>query len=326
MSPKLMRLRNRRFLFAFVAVFVAACGSKTGLLLPFDEDASPPLVDARADVHHFDVQPIEEDAAEEDALPPIDVRPPPPDAFTDCPDAGATLVYVITNSNNLYSFYPPTAAFSLIGTIACPSPSGSTPFSMAVDHKGIAYIVFQSGELFRVSTLTAACQPTKFVSGQGGFASTFGMAFSGDNTPNGESLYVAGDMSPPELGRIDVSTFTLTRVGAFNPPITMAELTGTRAGDLFGFWAPGGNGSTDSAIVQIDKSNASVTNSSALPGVTQGSGWAFAFWGGDFYTFGAPNGTTVVTRFRPSDGSIVQVATIADTVVGAGVSTCAPQQ
>jgi hypothetical protein len=33
-----------------------------------------------------------------------------------------------------------------------------------------------------------------------------------------------------------------------------------------------------------------------------------------------------VQRFRPSDGSVVQVATTPGlTVVGAGVSTCAPQ-
>jgi hypothetical protein len=333
MSTDLMRMRSRRFLFAFasVAVFglLAACGSKTGLILPFDEDASPTPIEAGADVvHHKDAPaPVEEDAAEEDALPPIDVTPPPPDAFTDCPDAGATLVYVITQSNDLFSFYPPTATFTKVGTIACPTPVPSQPFSMAVNHKGIAYIVFQSGDLFRVSTLTAACQATGFKKNQGGFATTFGMAFSGDNTPEGETLYVAGDGTPPALARIDVANgYGLTTVGDFNPAITAAELTGTRAGDLFGFWDPGNNFNPDSAIVQIDKTNAVVTNSTTLPGVEQGNGWAFAFWGGDFYTFTAPNGGTQVTRFRPSDGSVTLVATSNETVVGAGVSTCAPQE
>jgi len=255
------------------------------------------------------------------------VTPPPPDAFTDCPDGGSTLVYVITQSNNLYSFYPPTASFTRIGTIACPSTSASQPFSMAVDKNGIAYIVFQSGELFRVSTLTAACQATAFKINQDTFPSTFGMAFSGDTSPQGETLYVAGDQAPPALARIDVTNgYVLKRMGDFNPAINMAELTGTRSGDLFGFWSPGGNFAPDSAIVQIDKKTAAVTNSTPLPGVSQGNGWAFAFWGGDFYTFGAPNGGTEVTRFRPSDGSIVQVAKTSETVVGAGVSTCAPQQ
>ena len=80
--------------------------------------------------------------------------------------------------------------------------------------------------------------------------------------------------------------------------------------------------------MQIDKATAKVTNSSTLNGVDQGRGWAFAFWGGNFYTFTAPLqlGSTVVTRFDPNGGSIVQVAQTSDAIVGAGVSTCAPQQ
>jgi hypothetical protein len=66
-----------------------------------------------------------------------------------------------------------------------------------------------------------------------------------------------------------------------------------------------------------------------LPSVFEGTGWAFGFWGGDFYTFTAPDGTTsVITRYRPSDQSIVVVgmAPFGVQLVGAGVSTCAPQQ
>jgi len=63
-------------------------------------------------------------------------------------------------------------------------------------------------------------------------------------------------------------------------------------------------------------------------GPSGGGSWAFAFWGGDFYTFTAQdlNAGSVVTRFRPSDGSIVQVGHTAESIVGAGVSTCAPQR
>jgi hypothetical protein len=62
------------------------------------------------------------------------------------------------------------------------------------------------------------------------------------------------------------------------------------------------------------------------PGIDIAGGWAFAFWGGDFYTFTAPSGNTLVQRYRPSDGSVVTVSSLAGRqVVGAGVSTCAPQ-
>ena len=63
-----------------------------------------------------------------------------------------------------------------------------------------------------------------------------------------------------------------------------------------------------------------------LDTIDQGQGWAFAFWGGDFYMFHAPNGNSIVTRYRPSDDSLTQVATLPSIIVGAGVSTCAPQQ
>jgi len=69
----------------------------------------------------------------------------PHDAFNNCPDAGATFVYVVTEEFELMSFYPPTGAFTAIGTLDCPvatNGSGSpfTPFSMAVDKSGIAYV------------------------------------------------------------------------------------------------------------------------------------------------------------------------------------------
>ncbi|HEY3818061.1 MAG TPA: hypothetical protein VGL81_12870 [Polyangiaceae bacterium] len=326
---------RRRLLFAAVVALVAACGSRTGLLVPVDFDAG---ADAKGDgsiIHRIDAAMPEEDALdeEEDALPPLDVRPPPPDVAvpSDCVDAGSTLIYVISVSNNLYSFDPATNAFTQLGTIACPSiDPTATPFSMAVDRKGIAYVVFSpTGELFRVSTANAACVPTGFASGQQQFPPTFGMGFSQDDD-GGETLYVASDAvgsQPSQLATIDVANgYTLGIVNSFNPPINLAELTGTGAGGLFAFWAPGGNASAGSAIVQIDKATAQVTNSSPLPTVTQGDGWAFGFWGGAFYTFTAPNGSTVVTRFDPTTGSVVQVAQTDDEIVGAGVSTCAPQQ
>src|SRR5271166_5669678 len=94
----------RRLSFATLVVLVAACGSRTALLVPLEEapaDAGPDVVhrDAGRDV-------TEEDVVDEDVLPPIDVSAPV-DVLNDCPDAASTLVYVISSDNNLYSFYPP---------------------------------------------------------------------------------------------------------------------------------------------------------------------------------------------------------------------------
>jgi hypothetical protein len=361
-------MQSARFLTCGSAVVVLACasviacGSKTGLLTPQSDsegsNTGAPLDAAVDALLAFDAG-TEFDAAEEDALPPIDVTHPPTGVSNSCPDAAATLVYVITEQYNLMSFYPPTGTFTPIGRIQCPAsrvPDGTnnlvpaTPFSMAVDQQGIAYVVYNSGELFRVSTATGACRATTFVAGQQGFTPSFGMGYSRDLQGQGESLYVASDdlTGPdggsavlPRLGTIDTQSFRLRVVSPFRPPLYAAELTGTGAGDLFAFYSLIPDTGSPVAIGQVDKSTGQLVGQSVLPGIDQGCGWAFAFWGGDFYTFTAPTSVprtpsndlcraerpgTVVNRFSPKDGSIVKVTQIAEQIVGAGVSTCAPQQ
>jgi hypothetical protein len=338
-------MKTRRWMFFVSQVaLVAACGARTGLLVPIEHDAGSADVGEEPDAAE------EPDASEEDALPTIDVFVPP-DAPNPCPDAGSTLIYVITEQNVLMSFYPPTAEFATIGTISCPSAPGDSPFSMAVDHMGTAYVAFDSGNVFRVSTLDASCQASGRVPSPGVFQSGYGMGFSanvgadrgftddgGDAGDNVETLYLAGDpggvgVSPIVLGSMDTTSFNTTTIGVVTPSIYGSELTGTGGGQLFGFYSTvplSGGTFASAAIGQIDRTTGQLVAMSNLPGVDIAGGWAFAFWGGDFYTFTAPGGDgtdTIVQRFSPSDGSVVQVATTSGlTVVGAGVSTCAPQQ
>jgi hypothetical protein len=324
------------------AAVLVACGSRTGLLVP-GEGEPPNPVDGSTIVPPGDDSGEALDAGPDvneiqDALPTIDVTLPPMDAFNDCPDAGATLIYVVTEEDELLSFYPPSAQFRSIGPLTCPTVNASHPFSMAVDRTGIAYVLYEDGELFRVSTATARCQATTFRSGQSGFPAHFGMGFSHDATDTGETLFVASgdDTVTPRLATIDTQTFALRVVGNLQPTINNSELSGTGAGDLYAFFATSGAkpcdntnnnaACTDSAIGQLDKTTGKVIAQSVLKGDAQGQAWAFGFWGGDFYTFTAPGSGTVVNRFSPADGSLVTVATRSDLIVGAGVSTCAPAQ
>jgi hypothetical protein len=305
---------------------VASCGARTGLQETVGVDGGSEASIMR-----------DRFVLEEDAPPMIDVFDEFP-IIDLCPDAAATLIYVIGESNNLYSFNPSTGDHDLIGKISCPDP-GSSPFSMAVDRAGIAYVVFESNTdglatgLFRVSTKSATCEPTAYDPTQNGRA-TFGMGFVanvGDGGDAGETLFVSQDMdgsvmSNGLLATIDTTTFTLTNIGPFHPRVEGAELTGTGGGRLFAF-SPAIEGMGESLIAQIDPATAAVIAEDPLPGIFQGGGWAFGFWGGDFYTFTSTGrtGPTTVTRFDPQDMSITPVATIGDNIVGAGVSTCAPQ-
>jgi hypothetical protein len=330
-----MRVRRRRIVVvsriaaaplwvaALISGVVISCGSRTGL---FIDDSFGPLEGGTfADVDAGGRR----DGPEFDALPPIDVVQRPDVDRTGCADADETFIYVVSEENELFSFFPPSLTFTSIGRLACPTASsGATPFSMAVDRRGVAYVVFTDGNLFRVSTATAACIGTSYVPNQRGWQ-TFGMGFASDFGGPTERLFVAENNfsgASAGLGRIDVGTMRLDIVNSFSPEIPRAELTGTGDGRLFAFWPNRGVGATGSNVAEVEKATANVVARTTLPIATTNDAFAFAFWGGDFWIFTGSRGTSQVTRFRPTDGTTRLMTTRPSTIVGAGVSTCAPQE
>jgi hypothetical protein len=305
----------------------ASCGSRTGLgdLGIAASEGGPDRI-------------LEPDVREE--LPGIDAVLPDVPVINPCPDAAATLIYVIGLQNTLYSFDPGAGTFTLLGPIACPGSLGSQPFSMAVDRLGSAYVIFSQNSieataLYRVSTKTAECTKTRYNAAANGRL-TFGMGFVAnlDDVDAGDELFLALDLghgsldTNGELASLDTTTFEEKRIALFNPPVDSAELTGTGDGRLFAFSPSTRAG--ESFIAQIEPETANVIAKDMLPDVVQGAGWAFGFWGGAFYTFTTPgphDPTTVVSRFDPISKTLTQVAPgpVGDTIVGAGVSTCAPQ-
>ena len=307
--------------FGAAAALVGACGARTGLLAPEETDASP---DVKHDVTHEPDADAEADAPEEDAVPPIDVVFIDVPVPTDCPDAGSTLIYVIGAGNELYSFYPPTLSFKQIGTVSCPGPS--SPFSMAVDRLGTAYSVFSDGHLFQISTANAACKPTSYAPNQLGWQN-FGMGYA--TAPDGgDSLYVVQvDFNNPSqgLGTIDTNNFKLSKVASFQPDLTPeCELTGTGDGRLFALCLS--NQSSDGILAQIDPSNGKIIGEDTLAIGGGQQALAFAFWGGDFWIFTAPGNVTAVTKYDPVAKTLTKETNLNAQIVGAGVSTCAPQQ
>jgi hypothetical protein len=270
-----------------------------------------------------------------DVLPPNDAQPDVVQ-IDDCVEAGITYIYVITSENTLLHYTPPNT-FVTIGPIDCPSTAG--PFSMGVDHLGTAYVVFQDGNLFKISGATAHCKATSFVPDQDGFHK-FGMAFSANDSGSGggggsgpgETLYVAESSYKHltmGLATIDVDTFQLNFVAPLSPILGDAvELTGTRDGRLFAFGLQTAEaGMPGSHLAEVDKTTGALLSDVVLPVGTPNSSFAFAYYGGDFYLFtdDGMGGPTFVTQYDPTDGSTTQVASLGMNVVGVGVSTCAPQ-
>lgn len=243
-----------------------------------------------------------------------------------CSDA-AKLVYVVSDSNELFSYDPGAGKFAKIGELSCPA-GGETPNSMAVDRSGTAWVNFSEGSLFKVSTADASCQATTYQAQQGGFV-RFGMAFATDSaTSNDETLYVVGiegTNGGKGLGKIDLTTMKLTKIGDFSGDLAGqgAELTGTGDGRLYGFFTT----QPSATLAQIDKGTGATSGETSLDGVNTGTAWAFSFWGGDFWFYTSSGAPSSVTRKQTSTSGSLSTA-IADVggfrIVGAGVSTCAP--
>jgi hypothetical protein len=242
-----------------------------------------------------------------------------------CP-LSAKLVYVIDQSGALSSFQPSTLTFQPLGLLKCTAQTGAKPFSMSIDRSAGAWVLYNSAELFKVSTVDAACQKTAFSSGLNGFEN-YGMGFVSNLAGSqDETLYIAGGPigAPPsaaKLGSLDLTTFTVTTHGSV---AGLPELTGTGDAKLWGFYPS----SSMPRVVQLDRASGAELRSLPLMPLAGGAvAWAFAFWGGDFWIF-LQRGTepsTNVWRVRGADGSVTKVLDNTGRVlVGAGVSTCAP--
>ncbi|MFO0615291.1 MAG: hypothetical protein U0414_22045 [Polyangiaceae bacterium] len=248
-----------------------------------------------------------------------------------CAEA-ATLVYVLSAQNDLYSFQPDKKTFTKIGPLGC--QTGMQPNSMAVDRDAVAWVNYvdndgfedTAGAVFKVSTADASCTATSIKLDPEWYR--LGMGFASDDVGGTtEKLFVTGTggISNPGLGRIDFGTQKVVPIGPFTGGLDgeSAELTGTGDARLFGFFT-----TTPVRVAQIDPGSGAISNNKPLASVPTPLAWAFSFWGGDFYLYTSPDGVSdsTVTRYRPSDGTTdtSYMTQIGFTIVGAGVSTCAP--
>ncbi|MEL6344800.1 MAG: hypothetical protein AAFV53_16905 [Myxococcota bacterium] len=240
----------------------------------------------------------------------------------DCTTA-AQYIYVMTSRRQLVRFHPQRLTFHPIGEIQCENQFGSVN-SMAVARDGTARVVFTNGQLFQVDTRTAACSPTGYTPYQNGF-STFGMGYA--IAPNGsDTLYISAN------SKIGGGGFRLAKieggspnvVGSYDKLAARAELSGTADGRLFGAFE-----GSPFVIAEIDPATASVLSmapQNAIRYSHNSSNFAFAHWGGKFYLFVGQGGATDVYQYAPDTGVTLKVADTPLTIVGAGVSTCAPTE
>ena len=240
----------------------------------------------------------------------------------DCSDA-SKFVYLLTQTNDLYSFDPGTLTLKMIGTLDCPTASSAN--SMAVDRNALAYVNMSDGSLFTVNTKNAHCSATTYALNQQG-RTIRGMGFSADtNGGTAETLFTCTNgLNGGGLAKIGLPGYTLTTIGDYTSGLagSECELTGTGDARLFGFYAL----SSPPKLAEITKATAATPGPINLT-VPTASAYAFSFWGGDFWFYTSPGlGNSKITRYRYSTNksSVVVMPDTGMTIVGAGVSTCAP--
>jgi hypothetical protein len=259
-----------------------------------------------------------------------------------CTADGVDLIYVVDDAYNLHSFDPRLIGtgteYQLIGALACNPTMGNvpgwagigvTPFSMAVDRMARAWVLYTSGEIFHVDTQNAQCSATGYVGRQGPML-LFGMAFRTDGPmADTEKLYLAGGNPDAQQGSgnlavVDPNSYMQTLVGPIGPQGDFsAELTGTGAAELFGFW-PGDTAFVQQIDVATGQGAGTPFNVGSL-GIAEA--WAFAQWGGAFYLFITSGGSSNVVKVDKTSGMVTTpLMNTGHRVVGAGVSTCAPTQ
>lgn len=241
-----------------------------------------------------------------------------------CPPE-AKLVYLFTDSATLFSFYPPTRSLVALGPLQCPAAPGATPNSMAVSQDATAWVGYSDGSMFRVNVRTRSCTATAFTPPSGWTSYGMGFAPVSDSSPV-ETLYLA---SAQGLAQVNLQTMKATTVGPFSGPFAGrgAELTGTSAGGLYGFFLPASTGG-GMQLGHLTKSNADSTLAKDFPTLTLGTSsfaYAFSSWGPDFYLYTSAAGApTTVTKYSPANDSVVtyMTAPAGVRILGAGVSRC----
>lgn len=243
-------------------------------------------------------------------------------------------IYAVSAENRLLAFQPQQNRFEVRAELDCPTPGWASPFSMAVDREGTALVLLSNGQLVKVDLADGACELTPYKPGQQGFW-LFGMGYApdgGDDDDDAESLFVTHiPVSGPSAGlaRIDTETWRLDVRGTYSEPIGGSmELTPSGDdGPLFGYALPSPR--VPGTLVEIDAADARVVRRIPVGAGTGASSLAVAWWGGRFFIFtgepGFRRGTTV-HRYDPVAEETKVVARFEDEIVGAAVSTCAPDR
>ncbi|MGA7743015.1 MAG: hypothetical protein WBP56_17370 [Polyangia bacterium] len=250
-----------------------------------------------------------------------DTRPPFVTSSLGGCTSGSPYVLVLGEDEILYRFDPAALSLTAIAEVSCGGAGNSVLNSMTVSPIGPAYISNETGSLCVVDMTTFAVRGTPFDPSLASYTG-YGMALLPDNSPAGQTLFIAGDQGD-SLSRIDLTTFALTTIGPITPAVSSPELTAGPNGELYGFSV--GN-FYPALLLTIDPQTAQAIDVSAVPAGPYDQAFAFALvdWEDDFYLFVGEANTqdADVFRYRKGDLQVTHLGTLQVGIIGAGVAMC----
>jgi hypothetical protein len=242
----------------------------------------------------------------------------------ECSPDARDWIYLLTAERGVFRFSPLTREVQLRGVIDCMvrdirGGATNTPYALTVDRRGGGWSSFRGGGLARLGLLDGTCTPTCL---KGPFP-TWSLAFALDDA-GVENLYVEESAESNVLakfGTLDLDNGKFTQLGNNDAVSRGADLTATGDGRIFGFFH-----ATTNFLAEVDRTTGHLSGVIDLPWLNIRYGWAFAFWGGSFWMFRSEtSGETKLDRVDWPSGAHTPVdVALKFTVVGAGVSTCAP--
>lgn len=241
---------------------------------------------------------------------PTDSSPPPADSGNDCCPANAQYIYITGQGAKLYSFWPPTFTFKLVGTLSCTT----FPTHMTVDRNGTAWVVGDFGTVYQTSTLNAQCSALSTWTPQNNF-SDFALSFIGTTCGDTNLFLLSQDNG--ELASFDIAKSTFKKIGTPSVAGTLGDMTTNGDGTLYFL-----NDATTLHLYEINPSSAAIMKTFTIPNASGGGNQALAYFGGRFYAFE----NNAVYEYDPVANTTKNIGTAPISVTGAGQSTCVPSQ
>jgi predicted small lipoprotein YifL len=229
---------------------------------------------------------------------------------------GTPYPLVLGQDQRLYRFDPTIVSLTDIAEVSCGTAGLN---SLTASPLGAAYISNLGGELCALDVRTFQTTLTRFDPNLIGNVA-YGMALLSDNSPRGQSLYIAtNSSSSAELKVVNLLSYSFGDIAPIVPAVPRTELTAGPQNSLFALYP-----TQPSSLFHLDPLTANAIEVVTLPD-SAFSSFALVYWEDSFYLFmedALDAEVHNVYRYRTSDGRITLAGTLPVQIIGAGVALC----